>query len=172
MLDTDNACVLAGMAAIGAIVWSRNQDQMYFRPYAATATPCSAMKASIEEEEEGILAMKSDVEPTSSDTGELYDNLFPSVSKEFEEQYENASTTPAGGFYSDKVQKTLKELRPKFHVESNFASVLGNSVPVAGREFDHFKPKKIKVEGGCMLYQTEAYAEQIEAQKNGEESSQ
>lgn len=169
MLDTDNACVLAGMAAIGAIVWSRNQEQTFFTPN-SYPTACSAMKASVEDENDdssdGVLAMKSGVEEETG--GPMWESLFPATSKEFKDHYADATATPKGGFYSASVQKAQRELRPKYQIQTNHSSELGNSIPVAGREFDYFKPKRIKVKGGCMLYQTEAYAEQIESQKEEE----
>lgn len=162
--NTDNACVLAGMAAIGAIVWSRNQNRMYYGPHYGQQTPCSAMKSSIEEVEEadGVFAMAAGVE--GEETDDVFQSLFPSVSKDFEKQYEDAKVSPGGDFYSEKVQKTIADLKPKYQLETNHSATLGNCIPIPGRSFDHCKPKKFKVTGG-MLYQTEAYAEQLESQK-------
>ena len=174
MLDTDTACVVAGMAAIGAILWSRNPDMAFYPSMrgGGMPTPCSAMKASVtgkegEEEtyeDDGVFAMKGEVEE-QAEGSDPFSSLFPATSQEFEKQYEGASATPSGNFYSKKVQDTINELRPKYIVETNFSNTLGNCVPVPGRDFEHCKPKKVKVEGGCMLYQTEAYAEQVEAQR-------
>lgn len=161
---TDNACVLAGMAALGVIMYSRTVSYPMYGPslYGSNPTECSAMKADTSSSVSAKAAATE--EPLPTETTDFWGGLFAGEKSEgFEKQFADSKVAPGGGMYSETVQKAINDIRPTYtSIETTYASELGAIVPVAGRALDASKPKHVKATGACLFNQTAAYANALE----------
>lgn len=169
--------MLAGAAALGVIAFSACQHKgghFLFEDQAPSA--CSARLA---QADQGVSARAATVDagdvgkaPESSassapvtkkaDTASYLSQGFPDTTDEFKDHFaKNGAAMPKRGREnSEAVKKAKEELRPKSVELHNNAKSLGAHVLVPGRAAG--QSAQPKVSGGCMFFQTDAYASALE----------
>jgi hypothetical protein len=145
MFDTTECtCVVAGLAAVGAIYMSHGRSRMYNPPSA-----CSARQAVVS-------ARAADAEEVEAE---------PSWSDAFTSTYEGElapPVLPGGGASSAKVKAARKAVQAQLPLDPKFSKTLGATALVAGRSASETLPKPV-VTGGCRMNMSEAYAQELEA---------
>lgn len=159
--STETVCVLAGVAAIGALYAS----QSHIRPHTigrGGATECSARRATVAP---AISARAASVEVQQSsnaekptDAPDLWQEAFPSPSEDFEQHFPK-HRRPGGGAYTEATKRARKEVAAQLNLETHHAKNRGSTVLIPGREVS--KTEAPKVSGGCFLYMTPAYADRL-----------
>lgn len=164
MDTTDTACMIAGATALGVIVFSACQknnkgQHMLFEERAPTA--CSARVAYGEPISARAAAVEAPKDATAKTTNPL-DDLFSreQLSEGFDEQFQGSIQRSRQT--DEKVKKAKNEVRAQNVELHNNAKSLGAEVLVPGRCAERSKRPQPKVTGGCMFFQTDAYASALE----------
>lgn len=155
MLDqTETACVLAGMAAIGAIYMSQNHS-----PFASEATQCSTGSLI---SNRGVSARAAsvavDVVPEPSDTDIWQDN-FPQPSEDFEQHFPK-HRRPGGGAHTMATKEARQAVKTQLNLETKNTKTTGMSVLIPGRSVTD-SAELPKVTGGCMFNMSTAYEQRL-----------
>lgn len=159
--------MVAGAAAFGAILYMNHQRP----PWAPPSTECSARRATLDDADavsarQATLPASEDDAAADSPTAASADplsELFPQVSDEFHGQFEQVGKVPRGGDQQAAVRARDDILR-RAYSNPTHTKTLGAKVLIAGRCGEERKAAAPKVRGGCMFFQTEAYADTLQEQ--------
>jgi hypothetical protein len=157
--QTETACVLAGIATVGAIYVAQSQNR-WFSMYSTRPTECSARVGSIETS--GISARAAPVD--SSDTTLFTDSsMWNNMSAEGEDSMsKNASRFPGGGRNTEATKKNMEMVKPVLSLETTGAKTVGTRPLIAGRSGQETTEAKMpEVTGECMFFMSDAYADRL-----------
>lgn len=157
--QTETACVLAGVAAIGTIYALQFQNRPHY-PVRGAATECSARHGKVEDS--GVSARVASVEETS----DLFeDGLWNNMSPEGKEaMMKNPTALPNRGKNTEATRNNLKAVQPILNIQPTHSKILGTKPLVAGRS-GHEAQKLPDVTGGCMFFMSEGYADRLRDQE-------
>ena len=159
MIDqTETVCVLAGLAAVGAIYFAQGENR--FRGNSKFNTECSARQASLGPS--GVSARAAQVQPDSETVPVFEGDMWNNMSTDSEESMKkNAPALPGGGANTDATKKNRDFVKPMLSLETTGAKMVGLKPLIPGRSASTTKagPKV----SGDFFYMTDAYADQLMA---------
>jgi hypothetical protein len=158
--QTETACVLAGIAAVGAIFVVQSQNRS-FSKYSTPPSECSARVGSLESS--GISARAASVEEVSDSTLFSDNNMWNNMSEEGEDSMsKNASRFPGGGRNTEATKKNMEMVKPVLSLETTGAKTVGTRPLIAGRCGQETTEAKMpEVTGECMFFMSDAYADRL-----------
>lgn len=167
MLDqTESACVIAGIAAMGAIYLAHSHSRVFSR-HGVNPTECSARASTFspglpEPISARAATLTTTEEPVVSalEDSELWNNM----SVEDEQAMKSSSVSlPNGGPNTEATKKARREVQPTLNLETTGAKTVGTRPLIAGRSGEETSTMKKppKVTGECMFFMSDAYADQL-----------
>lgn len=151
--QTETACMMAGIAAVGAIYVAKTH-----RPFVGPiphATECSARAATV------VSARPASVEDGS---GTLFsDGRWSNMTSEGEESMtRNASRLPNNGKNTQETRNNLRKVQPHMSLDTTGAKTIGIKSLIPGRcASEEAASKPPMVTGGCTFYMSDAYADRL-----------
>lgn len=151
MLDrTETICIASGVVAVGCILNSHRRNR---RALASPPTACASARVA----DTALSSRAASVAPANDFLPGLFD---APVSEGFDAAMA-APVLPNGGPQSDATRRNRAAVTPQLQLEPTLSSELGSTPLVAGRA--PTAAPTPPVSGGCMFYQSEAYASRLPA---------
>ena len=151
--STETACVLAGIAAAGAIYVAHSKSQEFVQMY---PTECSARIGTVTDSFQGLSARAASTEEVTNGGG-AFDGLF-GLSAEGEESMQKSGAQTKTKMTPTQISHAMKNVIPQMALETTYSNLLGIKPLVAGRAGGDQQQKIKTTTNDSFLYDSEARA--------------